>query len=134
MIITLITLVLLVGGILLWVFGARKCYEDWMEVLGITTTITTIIALVIVLILILPLHIHKAQFIAAKEVEYATLRYELTTYSYDAEVTSTLNLNLMPRIQKYNTSILQSHIGRNNPWISWFYIDYSLYVPIIPLE
>lgn len=134
MIITLIVLALLVVGILLYVLDTTKWYSGWMEGLGLALIILSIIALLIIAVFILPLHIHKAQLVAEKEIEYATLRYEFTTYSYDAEVNSTLNLNLMPRIQEYNTSILQSHIGRNNPWISWFYIDYSLYVPVIPLD
>jgi hypothetical protein len=128
MIITLIALAVLAGGILLSIF-ANEHYEP-----GFVLIFIAALALVVILIIILPLHIHKAQLITAKEIEYATLKYELTTYSYDAEVNSTLNLNLMPRIQEYNTSVLNSHLGRNNPWVSWFYIDYTLYVPIIPLE
>lgn len=92
------------------------------------------VGLLICGIVVLDHHIHKDIYIEAYEIERATLIYELEQYENGNEATSTINLDLLPRINAFNTKIITSHMCANNPWDNWFTIDYSLYIPIIELD
>lgn len=125
----MLTVICIVAGTILCLVIAVLCldsWHDWTDLIGAISMIfgiVGIIAIVVCTIAIITVHVNPEGQLAAYQTEKAMLEYRLDQKEYlnDNNVGMT---ELMEDITEYNSDLIKAQLGRQNPWVNWFYGEY----------
>lgn len=116
MIVTLITIGIIIGAIVVWVIE-RRTYEDWAFVAAMVLTLLAIFVSIFVGIGVIGTQVNK-------DVNYQNTLYEKEMLEYridNMEDNIVGNEMLYNDIVEFNNGLRNVKKWANNPWTNWFY-------------
>lgn len=125
----MLTMICLVAGLIVCGIIAACClnsYRDWADLFGVIFVVLDFVGIIVLALLIIQIivvHVNPEGKLAACQAEKAMLEYRLDQKEYlnDNNVGMT---ELMEDITEYNSDLIKAQLGRQNPWINWFYGEY----------
>lgn len=129
MIITIISAICLIAGILLLCLN-NSChwYNDMIDLIGFLFVVAGAVSLGICLVMIIVAHINVDAHLQALQNTRDMLIYRLE----HVNELPVGNEMLYSEITEFNNQLYENIINSRNPWINWFYNSEFNNIPLIP--